>query len=195
MRTLSTIVALTLALCLVACAHKMPNPPDDPVIPDEIEQPPAPEPKYIGWPPLPGWEMVGDSDGWFTFYNPTTTAIIRLTATTTESIGGPEWFINELYQKAQSNENFEVSDIEFSQDRSIAYITFSAKLKEGEGVRKGKTVALLVPELPEMTAICIGTWPASVEKQMITDFDRLWMGIGLTDPPEDAEENAGSFQL
>ena len=93
--------------------------------------------------------------------------------------------IGSLYQTSQEDKLFKLSRIEFSRDKSIAYFTYSHQPKEvGVEQRKGKVVALLVPGLPETIAICVGNWPASVDEQMMADFDRFWMGIGLVDPPE-----------
>ena len=199
MKTLSIITGLALALSLTACAHKMPNPPDDPIIPDEteperIEEPspePSPEPGMTIDIGLPGWEMVDANDDQFTFFNRATNSTIELNFWPGDIIDGPERIINSIHQRLQMINSAIMSPIEFSQDKSVAYFSFSTKPGEEESVYKGKVVVLLMPEQPKAIAICLGYWPASVDEQMITDFDRFWVGINtaaaLIDPPEDTK--------
>ena len=172
MRKLQMIMALIFALSLTACAHKMPK-----------------SKHVITWPSLPGWTLVDNSDNRLALHNPATTANITLILLDNMNhifyAHDPEATIMFLYKDLAAQQNFliELSRIEFSRDGSTAYFSFSRKPnKEGDGVRKGKIVVLLVPGWPEKTAVCVGAWPASAEEQMMIDFDRFWTGIGSFRP-------------
>ena len=182
-RLLIASISLAVLFGLSACAHKMPNPPDDPVFPDEIEQSPEDDVKQLSitTTKMDGWIVESQNENGtvvMLFIHPDTASLVEVTLVGTKMIGSAvdECNAQRTALLIDNPYGFEVGDMEVSADGLTASFGVSF-VREGGFNEKSRMMFRTLTNIPYMTLVGFGNWLERYDEQVRADFNLIMEGI------------------